>query len=129
MLTSSILGRRVATVLMCVGAATATAAGLEVEHRPSRQEETKKEKPADQRVSGTVVDRGGTAVNRAEVTFRGPKQGAVLTNSNGHFTFTGPPGDYTITVRAGERSQSFDRKIENNQLKPDSTLVLDPEGQ
>ena len=95
--------------------------------RAAPRQETKKEKPADQRVSGTVVDRDGTAIDQAEVSFDGPKKATVLTDAAGNFSFTGPPGDYAITVRAGERSQRFDRKIEGGKLKPKSTLVIEPE--
>ncbi len=83
-------------------------------------------KRPDQRVKGKVVDRDGKPVDRAEVTLEGPKKGHVWTNSRGEFSFTGPTGDYTITVKAGERQQNFGVKIEDNQLKP-STLILEPE--
>jgi hypothetical protein len=107
-------------------AATAMAAASPPDRAASRQE-TKKEEPADQRVSGTVVDRDGTAIEQAEVSFDGPKKATVLTDAAGHFTFTGPPGDYAITVRAGERSHRFDRTIEAGELKPSGTLVIEPE--
>jgi hypothetical protein len=91
------------------------------------QDEQKKETPADQRVSGTVVDRDGEAVEGAEVQFEGPKRATVHTNSRGHFEFSGPPGDYTLTVKLGDRSQSFERKVEGGQLKPSGTLVIERE--
>ena len=59
--------------------------------------------------------------------FDGPKKATLLTDAGGHFTFTGPPGDYAIAVRAGSRSASFTRKVEANQLKPTATLTIEPE--
>lgn len=82
-------------------------------------------KRADQRVTGRVVDRDGTAVNKAEVRFDGPKRGRVWTNAAGEFSFSGPPGDYNITVKAGERQQEFRVKIADNELHP-STLIVEP---
>jgi Carboxypeptidase regulatory-like domain len=92
---------------------------------PPESQEPKKGKPADQRVTGTVVDRDGEPIDGAEVRFDGPKRATVHTNSRGQFEFAGPPGDYGITVRVGERSQSFARKIEGGQLKPSGTLVIE----
>jgi Carboxypeptidase regulatory-like domain len=89
------------------------------------QETPEQSKPSDQRVRGKVVDRDGKAVDKAEVKFDGPKKGKVWTNSAGEFSFTGPPGDYVITVKAGDRHQDFKVKIADNQLEP-STLILEP---
>lgn len=112
----------------CLTAAHAAAlTPLSAMFPPQDSQESKKAKPADQRVTGTVVDRDGKAVDRAEVHFAGPKTATVLTDGRGRFSFSGPPGDYTITVRSGERSQSFDRTIKDDQLKPDGTLVIEPE--
>jgi hypothetical protein len=85
-------------------------------------------KRADQRVTGKVLDRDGKAVVKAEVRVDGEKKKSkVWTDARGEFSFSGPAGDYTITVKAGGREKSFSRKIEDNQLKPDATLVIDPE--
>jgi hypothetical protein len=84
-------------------------------------------KPADERVTGKVLDRDGKAVERAEVRFTGRKKGTVFTDSRGEFAFRGPAGAYAITVKAGARQQNFDATIEEHQLKP-STLVIEPEG-
>jgi len=91
------------------------------------QETPQKAKQKDQRVSGSVLDRDGKAVAMAEVGFDGPKKEKVRTDGRGEFSFTGPAGDYVITVKAGERQQKFKVKIEDNQLKPSSILVIEPE--
>lgn len=88
---------------------------------------TQESKPADQHVSGKVVDKDGKAVDKAEVVFKGPKRDKVWTDSHGAFAFAGPAGDYVITVKAGDRSQTFKVKLENNELKPSATLVIEPE--
>lgn len=129
---TTLRGRLLQTIVLATwsGLAAAHAAGPGPRSAvlpPQDSQESKKAKPADQRVSGTVVDRDGKAVDRAEVHFAGPKTATVLTDGRGHFSFSGPPGDYTITVRSGERSQSFDRTIKDDQLKPDGTLVIEPE--
>ena len=84
-------------------------------------------KPAEQRVTGEVVDVDGNPVESATVRFVGPKRDSVVTDSDGAFSFSGPPGDYTITVVAGTRTKDFTRKIENNQLKPSNRLAIDRE--
>ena len=84
-----------------------------------------KHKPVDQQVTGKVLDQDGQPVNRAEVRFDGPKKEKVWTNAQGEFSFTGPPGEYAVTVKAGERRQEFKVKIEHNHLDP-STLVIQP---
>jgi Carboxypeptidase regulatory-like domain len=91
--------------------------------------QTPEQKPApDQRVSGEVVDRDGKPVENAEVVFAGPKRQSVRTGPRGEFTFTGPAGNYEITVNAGERHKTFPgMKIEDNQLKPMSTLAIERE--
>lgn len=82
-------------------------------------------KHASQRVTGKLVDCDGKAVDKAEIRFEGPKKDKVWSDAHGAFTFTGPPGDYTVSVKAGERHQDFKVKIEENQLKP-ATLVIEP---
>jgi hypothetical protein len=129
---TTLRGRLLQTIVLATGSSLAAAHAAALTPRsavfpPQDSQESQKAKPADQRVSGTVVDRDGNAVDRAEVQFAGPKTATVLTDGKGHFSFSGPPGDYTITVRAGERSQSFDRTIKDGQLKPDGTLVIEPE--
>jgi uncharacterized membrane protein len=92
------------------------------------QGEPREPKHLDQRVTGKVLDRDGKAVERAEVKFDGPKKDKVFTDSRGEFSFSGPAGDYAVTVRAGTRHADFAVKIEDNQLRPSSTLIIDPEG-
>ena len=93
---------------------------------PTPQPPAPPSKQSEHRVTGKVVDRDGKPVERAEVTFEGPKKGNVWTDALGQFLFAGPAGDYTITVKAGERQQDFQVTIEDNQLKP-STLVIEPD--
>jgi hypothetical protein len=88
------------------------------------------EKPAEpdnqpQRVTGKVVDRDGKAVDRVQVAFAGPKKETVWTDARGAFAFTGPPGDYVVTVKAGDTNHEFRVKIADHHLTP-STLVIDP---
>lgn len=85
-----------------------------------------KQKPADQQVTGKVLDQDGQPVNRAEVRFEGPKKDKVWTDAQGKFSFTGPPGEYAVIVKAGERQKEFKVKIEDNHLDP-STLVIQPD--
>jgi hypothetical protein len=101
---------------------------LETPLIPGAQAEPQEPKRPDQRVTGKVLDADGKAVERAEVRFEGPnnKVAAVWTNSEGAFSFTGPAGNYVVTVKAGERRKVFNVKIEDNRLIP-STLVIDPE--
>lgn len=100
-----------------------------VDWRQDQDEEKKKkkDKPADQAVTGGVADRDGKPIERAQVMFDGPKKATLLTDAAGRFTFNGPPGDYTITVRKGEQSTHFTRKVEGNQLKPNATLTIELE--
>jgi hypothetical protein len=91
----------------------------------SPQEPAEPSKRAEQRVTGRVVDRDGTAVSKAEVRFEGPKRERVWSNAAGEFSFAGPAGDYVITVKAGDRKQDFRVKIADNQLEP-STLIIEP---
>jgi hypothetical protein len=79
-------------------------------------------------VTGKVLDRDGKAVERAEVKFDGPKKDKVFTDSRGEFSFSGPAGEYAVTVKAGNRHGDFAVQIEDNQLRPTSTLIIDPEG-
>jgi hypothetical protein len=96
-------------------------------HPPETKVQDAKAK-AEQRVSGDVVDRDGKAVEDAEVAFAGPKKHSVRTGAGGAFSFTGPPGNYVVTVHAGKRTQTFDdMKIEDGQLKPRTRLVIDRE--
>jgi hypothetical protein len=117
--------------LVCFGFPAAAHGVVELRRpveRPQDQGKNgKKEKPADQTVTGSVADRDGKPIERAQVIFDGPKKATLLTDAGGHFTFTGPPGDYGITVRAGSRSAGFTRKVEGNQLKPTATLTIEPE--
>ena len=118
--------------LVCLGLPAAANGVVELRRVPVERSQDqgkngKKEKPADQTVTGSVADRDGKPIERAQVIFDGPKKATLLTDAGGHFTFTGPPGDYAITVRAGSRSASFTRKVEGNQLKPTATLTIEPE--
>lgn len=97
-----------------------TAAGGPTQDPPAEQ------KRQEHRVSGKVIDKDGNAVERAEVSFDGPKRQKVFTDERGQFSFTGPSGDYGVVVKAGERRAEFKVKIEGGELKP-STLVIDPE--
>ncbi len=92
-----------------------------------RREGAQEPKPQAQHVTGKVVDKDGNAVERAEVSFDGPKKQKVFTDARGQFAFTGPAGDYVVVVKAGDRRGEFKVKIENDELKP-STLIIDPEG-
>ena len=120
--------------LVCLGMPAAATGVIDLRRVPVERSQDKgkpgqekKEKPADQTVTGSVADRDGKPIERAQVIFDGPKKATLLTDAGGHFTFTGPPGDYAITVRAGSRSASFTRKVEGNQLKPTATLTIEPE--
>ena len=117
--------------LVCLGTPAATSGVIELLRGPVEQSQDQgkkeKEKPADQTVTGSVADRDGTPIERAQVIFDGPKKATLLTDAGGRFTFTGPPGDYAITVRKGNRSASFSRKVEGSQLKPSATLTIEPE--
>jgi hypothetical protein len=107
-------------------ASRATSGGNPTQDQP--QDPPQESKGEDQRVTGKVLDRDGKAVVKAEVRVAGKKKkDTVWTDERGEFSFSGPAGDYNITVKAGEREESFNRKIEDNQLKPDSTLVIEPE--
>jgi hypothetical protein len=107
-------------------ASRATTGGSPTQDQP--QDPSLESKGADQRVTGKVLDRDGKAVDKAEVRVAGTKKkDTVWTDAQGEFSFSGPAGDYVITVKAGTREKSFNTKIEDNQLKPDSTLVIDPE--
>ena len=118
--------------LVCLGLPAAANGVVELRRVPLERSQNqgkngKKEKPADQTVTGSVADRDGKPIERAQVIFAGPKQATLLTDAGGHFTFTGPPGEYAITVRAGNRSAGFSRKVEGSQLKPTATLTIEPE--
>jgi hypothetical protein len=96
-------------------------------HPPEAKVQDAKAKE-EHRVSGDVVDRDGKAVEDAEVAFAGPKKQSVRTGAGGAFSFTGPPGNYVVTVHAGTRTQTFnDMKIEDGQLKPRTRLVIERE--
>jgi Carboxypeptidase regulatory-like domain len=114
--------------LVCLGMPAPANGVVELRRVPIEpsQDQGKKE-TADQTVTGSVADRDGKPIERAQVIFDGPKKATLLTDATGHFTFSGPPGDYTITVRAGNRSASFTRRVEGNQLKPTATLTIEPE--
>jgi hypothetical protein len=97
---------------------------------PAQDEPRPPQEPAkrrDQRVTGKVVDRDGKSIEHAEVSFGGPKKNKVFTDGRGEFSFTGPAGEYTVTVKAGSRRQGFTVKIDDNKLDP-STLIIEPEG-
>ena len=104
-----------------------TMAELAVRQPTHVQDETKKEKPADQQVAGSVADSTGKPIERAQVIFDGPKKATLLTDIDGRFTFVGPAGEYTVTVRKGDRTSTCRCTVEGNQLKPSSTLTLEPE--
>jgi hypothetical protein len=105
------------------------AAAISQAPRESTNDKSKEEKPAPSvQVSGKVVDRDGKGVADSEVTFApvaGPKHGTkLLTDSTGSFTFEGPPGKYTIRVKAGGKSKSFPAEVAKDRLEP-STFILD----
>jgi inhibitor of cysteine peptidase len=83
--------------------------------------------PAEQKVTGKVVDRDGKGIASSLVTFSGPKKDSVPTNPRGAFVFEGPAGQYRVTVEAAGRSFTFDNVVidDNNQMRP-ATLVIDP---
>jgi hypothetical protein len=125
--TGNVLGLLVVALAAVTTPAAAMAELRSTQGALSQDEEKKKDKPADQQVTGSVADRDGKPVERAQVVFDGPKKATLLTDAGGRFTFNGPPGEYTITVRAGARSASFTRTIEGNQLRPNATLTIEPE--
>jgi len=93
--------------------------------RPQHAGEEKPEKPEKKhpaektvKVTGSVVDRDGTPLARAEVSFEGPQGGSAWTDSDGAFEFEGPTGDYRVTVKSGGKSQTFSAKITKSGLEP-----------
>ena len=55
-------------------------------------------------VQGTITDPSGAVVANAEVTMHNPVSGferSATTDASGNFSFSVPPGQYTITVNKG----------------------------
>jgi hypothetical protein len=126
-----------AAVVMCVSAVAPQPLAMDFDvsgapasrlRRPQDAGQPQEPKRRDQHVTGKVLDRDGKAVDRAEVRFEGPKKDKVFTDSRGEFSFSGPAGEYAVTVKAGNRRGDFAVQIEDNELKPSSTLIIDPEG-
>ena len=119
-----------ASLLWIPGSAQAPPAPVALDATPAAQEPApnppQDAKPAPQRVTGKVLDRDGKPIDKAELRFDGPKKQRVWTDAHGDFTVTGPPGDYSVSIKAGDRHQDFKVKIEENQLKP-ATLVIQPD--
>jgi hypothetical protein len=116
-----------AMVVVCVCGSAAQAPRSAQAPRVAAQEDEAKAKPAEQHVTGDVVDRDGKPVPKAEVVFDGPKDETHWTDASGKFAFKGPPGAYKITVKvaATKQQQTFDATIADNALKP-SRLTLEP---
>ena len=97
-----------------------------------RSGEEAKPKEADRKVDppsvhlqGKVVNRDGQGVASSEVMFAGPKKRFTkLTDSSCSFTFDGPVGRYTVTVKAGAKVKTFSTEASADKLQP-ATLVLD----
>ena len=77
----------------------------------------------EQSVRGTVNNRDGTALAGVTVIIDGPKDGKVSTDGDGVFRFSGPAGQYKLTVTSGNRTQDFTVRIDNNRLTPDVLTV------
>jgi hypothetical protein len=80
-------------------------------------------KSAEESVRGTVADRDGKALTGLEVTFAGPKNATVWTDSAGSFDFTGPPGDYEVTIEVEGKAHKSRVKIADGRLQPDTFTI------
>jgi hypothetical protein len=77
-----------------------------------------------QQAKGMVTNRDGAARSACQVNFSGPASYSVWTNSTGAFFLEAPrDGQYAVTVKQGELTQSFTVTISRSSLSP-STLVV-----
>jgi hypothetical protein len=79
-----------------------------------------------QQVKGTVINRDGAARSGCQVDFAGKAATyRVWTNPEGAFFLDNPlHGDYTVTVRQGDLSQTFQVFVNQDGLHP-SNLAVD----
>jgi len=87
------------------------------EQAPEQKPEEPKPKASD--VKGRVMNGDGEGLPGSKVTVVGPRNDTVWTDSQGSFHFTGPPGDYSLTVEASEGTRHFAAKIVKGKLAPD----------
>jgi Carboxypeptidase regulatory-like domain len=77
----------------------------------------------EQSVRGKVEDGDGRGVPKATVSLAGPKRGTVVTNAEGFFFFSGPAGDYEVSVGVGEKSKKYPATIDRNRLRPETFTI------
>jgi Carboxypeptidase regulatory-like domain len=81
-------------------------------------ETLKLKKPAEQRVSGRVVDRDGKGLEGLKVSIAARQGEPVLTDSEGRFFLMILPGTYKITVTADGKTQNFDVIVAEGRMTP-----------
>jgi Carboxypeptidase regulatory-like domain len=81
-------------------------------------ETLKLQKPAEQRVSGRVVDRDRKGLEGLKVSIAARQGEPVLTDSEGRFFLTILPGTYKITVTADGKTQKFDVTVADGRMTP-----------
>jgi len=62
-------------------------------------------------ITGTVLDAAGKALGKARVAVTGPANQSVESGPDGRFSFTVPPGIYTITVQAPGFEQATNESV------------------
>lgn len=86
-------------------------------------------KPKPVLIKGRVVKKGdGSGLAACDVTFTiaGGRGETVKTDQSGQFTFTGPPGKYTITAAAGGKTATVGHEVLKDFALP-KPLELDVE--
>ena len=82
-------------------------------------ETLKLRRPAEQRVTGKVVDRDGKGLEGLKVSIAARQGEPVLTDSEGRFFLTILPGAYKITVTAdGKTQKNFDVTVADGRMTP-----------
>jgi Carboxypeptidase regulatory-like domain len=81
-------------------------------------ETLKLQRTAEQRVSGRVVDRDGKGLVGLRVTISVRRDETVLTDSEGRFFLTAPPGAHKITVNSDDKTQNFEVTVADGRLTP-----------
>jgi Carboxypeptidase regulatory-like domain len=81
-------------------------------------ETLKLQKPAEQRVSGRVVDRDGKGLEGLRVSISARQGETVLTDSEGRFFLTTLPGTYQITVNDDGKTQNFGVTVADGRMTP-----------